>query len=303
MGDAAAPSANSPWRRIMSWDVAIRGALIGGACAIVAAIIALAPSFLGSQATDGHGEKSAAAPILATAQLPPPSAGFNGVWVLPRTYEPQYKRELSRLGMAVSGWAPRYGGVYVGSAESGTYVLTLTGKARDGVTITDLGIRIIARRPARTGTLICVLPQGGNPDIGLSLNLRSPKSDPTISGENRLSGKPFFAVKNITLAKDESITLTTTFSAGPADYLFDLVGTVVVDGKVRKTLISGPNGRPFDVTGFASQYNAIFEPTSTMTNFMYVPPNRFSRREPVHASQANVPYVSVSIPGGISVAD
>lgn len=204
---------------------------------------------------------SAASPVLAAAaQLAAPTTDNtrNSAWVLPRVLPASDAAILTAKGIISATWAPGMGGVLVGDAN---FVVTLTGEAADGLTITNITTTDIKRGPSLTGTLIETPPQGENLNQQYLFNLAPSPAEALWGDElNPSYGQPVFADSNITLNKAESITINVEATATDADYKFDLQATVVVDGKEQTETITGPNRRPFEVTGFAAEYPSAFAP-------------------------------------------
>jgi hypothetical protein len=218
--------------------------------------------------------------ITTVVQLPVPIQGEYSVWVLPKTYGPSFADEFTKQGMDVSAWAPKYEGHFVGGARSAaggaSYVVSVTGNEPDGVIITNVGIHVISRQPPLTGTLIYVPSQGESNNVGFSYDLDS--SDKVAKIDDRTSplyGSPYFESKTITLNKNEPVTLGISAGAVKADYKFDLDFTVLVDGKVQHVDVKGPNGQPFEVSGFASSYKAVFGMTQSELALAYADPKKF----------------------------
>ncbi|HEX4703365.1 MAG TPA: hypothetical protein VH352_14660 [Pseudonocardiaceae bacterium] len=228
---------------------------IAGAVILVAVGVLVAVNSFGS----GNSSATGNSPITTVAQFASPVPEENGSWILPSVLPPSAASGLSRNTVALAAWARSMGGRV---AEEGTFLVTVTGTAPDGVTITNIGLKNVERRPPLHGTFLFETGQAETEDAKFKFDLDSNNPYAVIyDNGNADFNKPFSGNQSITLARNESITLGFIVDGVHADYLFDLEYTVVVDGKVTTVIGNGPDGKPFEVAGFAGSPNsAAFMP-------------------------------------------
>jgi hypothetical protein len=208
-----------------------------------------------------------AAPYGPITVLPQYGDGQDAFWLLPQAMGPSDQNRINALGLDFNSWVPAMRGVMF---YQGTYELTITGSDPDGVTITNMTIDILQKKPSLQGSAIVVSGQGDALIQDATFNL---DTDPTVGfapGElpGQVSDTPYFANHTVNLAKNEPITFDVNLQAVKYDYLFDVVFTMDVQGKLEKYTVAGPGGQPFQINGEDKSYDAVFESDENAAQYM-----------------------------------
>ncbi|MFF0771239.1 hypothetical protein ACFYUK_20295 [Nonomuraea wenchangensis] len=141
----------------------------------------------------------------------------------------------------------KYQGAPVGRLD-----LTIVAEGgRSRVRVVDIRPRVARRLPVLTGSYFRPTSAGEAGVISMKSDLDRPDSRFRLSGK---SDRLYFSTKQIELARGEQVTLLLTFEAKKAFYEFDLVATLIADGREYQQVIERKSGGKFRVTGAAKDY-------------------------------------------------
>ncbi|MEO3974986.1 helix-turn-helix transcriptional regulator [Streptomyces sp. CAU 1734] len=135
--------------------------------------------------------------------------------------------------------------------DSVTTSILLTNKRDRKIKIINIGLDVVERGEPWAGTLFCVPPEAGSPNMQMLFDLDSarPVARTTDAAMNKI-GPPFFFGKTIDLEKRGQETLTVRAVTKRNFVAFRLSVTYVIDQE-RKVAVIDHNGRPFRVTGLS----------------------------------------------------
>ncbi|MFI6458678.1 hypothetical protein ACIBF6_44925 [Streptosporangium amethystogenes] len=137
--------------------------------------------------------------------------------------------------------------------DSMNVTVVLTGN-RSSLRIVDIEPRVLARRPVSKGARLIAITGGGEAGtVEMAADLDRPAPRFTTGGDT-----PYFRKKQIDLKRDESVTLSLSFTGKKAYYEFDLRVTVLADGRTEEVVVKGPDGGPFRLTGEAARYRSYY---------------------------------------------
>jgi hypothetical protein len=139
----------------------------------------------------------------------------------------------------------KYGGGPVGRLD----IVIVAEGGRSQTRIVDIRPRVLKTLPLLTGTYFHPVTAGQGDVIALQANLDG--TDRLLRGTDR---KPYFTAKQILLNRGEQETLRLSFTAAKAAYEFELVATIVADGRRYEQVVRRPDGAGFRVTGAARDH-------------------------------------------------
>ncbi|MCM2387380.1 hypothetical protein [Streptomyces albipurpureus] len=151
--------------------------------------------------------------------------------------------------------------------ESVTSSILLTNERNQKIKIVNIEIDIVERGSPWSGTLFCVGPQAGGPNMKMLFDLDTAKpvarsTDATMEEV----GPPFFYSSTIDLEGKGQETIAVRAVTKRSFVSFQLLVTYVI-GRERKMVTIDNNGRPFRVTAFnktgagISSYRRVFSMT------------------------------------------
>ncbi|MEU5398048.1 helix-turn-helix transcriptional regulator [Streptomyces sp. NPDC005963] len=183
-------------------------------------------------------------------------------------------RKVLSAPYAVGG--PKYFEIVRNSAnaievESVTTSILLTNKRDRKIKIVNIGLDIVERGKPWAGTLFCIPPQAGSPNMQMFFDLDSvkPIARTTDEAMNKV-GPSFFFSKTIDLEKKGQETLAVRAVTKRNFVAFRLLVTYVIDQE-RKVAVIDHNGRPFRVTGLSEAgggnyaYSRFYASTGTLS--------------------------------------
>ncbi|MGK4585436.1 hypothetical protein [Kitasatospora sp. HPMI-4] len=150
-----------------------------------------------------------------------------------------------------------------------TIRFALQGNRHSGVMVTDIGARVIDRKPPLAGTAYMAESAGNAPAlrIGLDLDEDQPRARTYSDGDSRTLGGFYFDADGFTLAYRETTPVTVTVFAQRNLVSFVLVISYSVNGKLEHAEITDKGGKPFVVSGIpehlASAYTLPVGPPGT----------------------------------------
>jgi hypothetical protein len=137
--------------------------------------------------------------------------------------------------------------------DSMNVTVALTGN-RSSLRIVDIEPRVLDRGPVSKGArLIAITGSGEVGTVEMAADLDRPAPRFTTGGDT-----PYFRKKQIDLKRDETVTLSLSFTGKKAYYEFDLRVTVLADGRTEEVVVKGPDGGPFRLTGEAARYRSYY---------------------------------------------
>ncbi|MFJ4771083.1 hypothetical protein ACIP88_18565 [Streptomyces uncialis] len=151
--------------------------------------------------------------------------------------------------------------------ESVTSSILLTNERNQKIKIVNIEIDIVERGSPWSGTLFCIGPQAGAPNMQMLFDLDAAKPVARSTDETMEEvGPPFFYSRTIDLPERGQETIAVRAVTKRSFVSFQLVVTYVI-GQERKVVTVDNNGRPFRVTAFnrtaagSSSYRRIFSMT------------------------------------------
>ncbi|MGW4644799.1 hypothetical protein ACWEN6_40275 [Sphaerisporangium sp. NPDC004334] len=142
-----------------------------------------------------------------------------------------------------------YGGGPVGRLD----VVLVAEGGRGLVRVVDIRPRVARTLPVLTGSYLRPDSSGEPEVIHVVSDLDAAERRPRVPGK---AGTLYFTGKQIELKRGEQETLRLSFTARDAAYEFDLLATVVADGRTYQQVIRRPDGGMFRVTGAAADHRA-----------------------------------------------
>ncbi|MGW5263424.1 hypothetical protein ACWEQG_20825 [Microbispora sp. NPDC004025] len=126
---------------------------------------------------------------------------------------------------------------------------------RSSLRVADIKPRVLTRQPVSDGAYLIAVTAGETDTIEMAADLD--RLDPyfTTGDKQRTS---YFLAKQIDLKQDERVTLSLSITGRKAYYEFDLVATVVTEGRAEQMVIRAPGGVPFRLTGPAADYRSFY---------------------------------------------
>ncbi|MBT2229141.1 hypothetical protein [Nonomuraea sp. NEAU-A123] len=238
-----------PGRAVLAWVAGIVGAVI------VAAVGAVFTGWFGSLGPGAFDEISREAPVTAAyvktitdgpdlALREPVTAAQDRAILLGRPDAAQHEAFLERYRAAPVGE---------------TRVIVVLNGNRAGLRIADIRPRIVTREPVPDGALLSPAHAGEQGTIEVAADLDRPTPRFT-SVKDR--DTPYFETKQIDLVRDERVTFIMTLTACKAYYEFELVATVISNGRAEQVVIRSPGGLPFRLTGPARAYRTVYDESS-----------------------------------------
>jgi len=238
-----------PGRAVLAWVAGIVGAVI------VAAAGAVFTGWFGSLGPGAFDEISRTAPLTAPLVLiandgpslalrEPVTVAQDRAVLLGRPDSAQHEAFLERYRAAQVG---------------GMTVMVVLNGNHASLRIADLRPHILTRGPVSDGALLNPASAGEQGTIEVAADLDRPAPRFT-SVKDR--DTPYFETKQIDLVRDERVTFIMTLTACKAYYEFELVATVVSNGRAEQVVIRRPGGLPFRLTGPARAYRSAYDQSS-----------------------------------------
>ncbi|MFD1538230.1 hypothetical protein [Nonomuraea guangzhouensis] len=235
-----------PGRAVLAWVAGIVGAVI------VAAAGAVFTGWFGSLGPGAFDEISREAPVTAAyvkittdnvdlALREPVTAAQDRAILLGRPDEAQHEAFLERYRAAQVG---------------ATKVMVVLNGNRAGLRIADIRPRILTREPLPDGALLSPASAGeqGTIEVAADLDRAKPRFTSVKDRDT-----PYFETKQIDLVRDERVTFIMTLTACKAYYEFELVATVISNGRAEQVVVRRPGGLPFRLTGPARAYRTVYD--------------------------------------------
>ncbi|MER5320486.1 hypothetical protein [Streptosporangium roseum] len=182
-------------------------------------------------------------------------------WVFDQPLSAQTIRELTNLPSnvpSVVDFAATHGGIRHSSfcftqacdAARTRFKLSLTGRRRGEVRVTDIVGRVLERRNPPTGSLLSG-PTGGSEEIEPGMFVFG--ENPTVErlkgvDEDEQSARPYFDQKFVHLALNEPIVFEILAVSTTWDIDWELVVKLMVDGKAEEVVVKSDGtatGKPF----------------------------------------------------------
>ncbi|WP_155357422.1 hypothetical protein [Acrocarpospora macrocephala] len=146
----------------------------------------------------------------------------------------------------------KYGGATVGRVD----VSIVAEGGRGRVRVVDIRPRIARKLPALDDSYF--LPGSGGEPAVISMTSYLDRPDIRFHLPGKAGGL-YFSAKHIEIARGEQVGLLLTFEAKKAYYEFDIVVTVLADGREYQKIINRKDGTKFRVTGVAADYRRFYE--------------------------------------------
>ncbi len=162
---------------------------------------------------------------------------------------------LGRDGVQYQALRTRHHAALIGEMQ----VTVVLEGSRSTLRIVDIQPRVLTKGPVSKGALLVPTTAGEVGTIELSADLDRPTPRFTTPKNRRT---PYFTSKQIDLKRDERVTLVMSIKGRKAYYEFDLVATVIAEGRTEKISIKGPDGTPFRLTGPAVDYDSVYVQSS-----------------------------------------
>ncbi|MFI5892672.1 hypothetical protein ACIA5D_21435 [Actinoplanes sp. NPDC051513] len=144
---------------------------------------------------------------------------------------------------------------FVPAGYAGTR-LTLEGRRSAPVSVLDMSVEIVERRPPRRGTLIYVQSQGEGDNTVVDVDLDAPRPLPVAAG----GGGPYFTGKHITLGRGELWVINAQFRTTQHEYAWRLHLRLRYRGSDREVTVPPADRPPFRMTAFVApgDYRQLF---------------------------------------------
>ncbi|WP_416983183.1 hypothetical protein [Streptomyces sp. T028] len=153
-------------------------------------------------------------------------------------------------GRTFEDWFSQNGGV---PSRFRTVSLTISGRSKEQLRITNMDIQKQECTPPLTGTLFLNGGTNGGESKTRTLFFHLDDRDPEPTDEN---GDPYFARKSITLKRGESETIVAFVNANARSCGFTFRFTAVVPGKKPVKQEVNDGGKPFQLTAPATDFEA-----------------------------------------------
>lgn len=152
-----------------------------------------------------------------------------------------------------------------------SYVLlrvVLRGTRTAPVRIAAIGAKTVARSAPLAGGVLFAPPQGETPAVALALPLDTVSPEARVPDEysGLATAVPYVRAKQLTIARDESITLQ--ILAHSRDHAVDWMLSIVPEGEA-EVLVEN-KGRSWRVPGIADNYMANYDYDFAAANFVQV---------------------------------
>lgn len=217
---------------------------------LTACFLAAATYWLGQYGEDTWSDLRQEPVITPTVRIEYPQSYFVAFAKGPLTKEDFVKLRLSSDPQTLVDLVNSYDGA---RAESLSAQIVLTG-GRSELTVLDIAVREVTRRAEPlTGGLVLKTSEGANASIPIRVNLDLPKPQFEVKDK---PGVRYFSTETIKLERKETVTLEVEFVAATGYHEFDLEVIYLIDGKLEKAVITGPDHGVFKLSGVAADDRA-----------------------------------------------
>lgn len=217
---------------------------------LTACLLAAATYWLGQYGEDAWSDLRQDPAITPTVRIEYPNSYFVAFAKGPLTREDFAKLRLSSDPQTLVDLVNSYDGA---RAKSLSAQIVLTG-GRSELTVLDIAVREMTRRAEPlTGGLVLKTSEGADASIPILVNLDFPEPQFEAKGK---PGVRYFSTETIKLERKETVTLEVEFLAATGYHEFDLEVTYLIDGKLEKTVIAGPDHGVFKLSGVAADDRA-----------------------------------------------
>lgn len=243
-GTEAESAGRGVWKAVLAWVAGIAGAVI------VAAVGVMFTTWFNEHGSDAI-DRIGGAPAMKVPHVEV-HYGSKDLALRETVTDPRDRAVL--LGSADLGHdalLERHHAAPVGQMD---VTVVLEGN-RSSLRVADIKPRVLTRKPVSDGAYLIAVTAGEADTIEIAADLDRPDPHFTTGDKQRTS---YFSTKQIDLKQDERVTLSLSITGRKAYYEFDLVATVVTEGRAEQMVIKTPGGAPFRLTGRAADYRSFY---------------------------------------------